>query len=83
LLPEIVWRPYFEHAIGDGEADHLAYSRAIFGVAGALSRGRRDALRRALLLHTKCVLEMERAIITFYSAAEGPSVHGLDWSSVG
>jgi len=81
VLPEAVWRPYFEHAIGDGDADHLALSRAIFAGAGPLPGRRRDALRRALLLHTAGVLEMEHAIIGFYADAEGPGVHGLDWSS--
>jgi hypothetical protein len=80
VLPDAAWRPYFEHALGDGSADHLAYSRAIFSGSGALSRARRDALRRMLLLHVVSVLQMEHAIIAFYSAAEGPPVHALEWA---
>jgi hypothetical protein len=79
VLEEAAWRPYFEHAVGDGDADHLALSRALFAGAGRLPRARRDALRRALLLHTEGVLEMEHAIIAYYGPAEGPRVHRLDW----
>lgn len=80
VLPEAAWRPYFEHAFGDGAADHVAHSRAIFAAAGALTRPRRDALRRLLLLHTEGLVLQEHAILDFYSAPEGPSVYDLDWS---
>jgi hypothetical protein len=33
-----------------------------------------------LLLHVVSVLQMEHAIIAFYSAAEGPPVHALEWA---
>jgi hypothetical protein len=80
VLPEAAWRPYFEHAFGDGVADHLAHGRAIFAAAGPLARPRRDALRRLLLLHTEGLVLQEHALLDFYSAAEGPAVHDLDWS---
>ena len=80
VLPDAAWRPYFEHALGDGMADHLGLSQAIFSAGGPLSRVRRDSLRRYLLLHAASVVAMEHAIIDFYSAAEGPRVHALEWS---
>lgn len=80
VLPEAAWRPYFEHAIGDGAADHLAHGRAIFAAAPPLPRTRRDALRRGLLLHTEALVLQEHAVLDFYSAPEGPLVHDLSWS---
>jgi hypothetical protein len=79
VLPEAAWRPYFEHAIGDGAADHLAHGRAIFAAAPPLTRSRRDALRRLLLLHTEALVHQEHAVLDFYAADEGPLVHDLEW----
>lgn len=80
ILPEGAWRPYFEHAFGDASADHVDLSRALFAGAGQLSPARRDALRRGLLLHAQGLVQMEHAILDFYSATEGPPVHALCWS---
>jgi hypothetical protein len=79
VLSEAAWRPYFEHAFGDSGADHLAYGSVIYARAEPMSRARRDALRDRLLLHTQSVLAMERAIIEFYGADRGPSVHSVEW----
>lgn len=81
VLPEAAWRPCFEHAFGDSGADHLAHSRALFAAAGLLSAERRDALRRGLLLHSEGVVQMEHAVLDFYSAEEGPAVHELEWTA--
>ncbi len=80
VLPEAAWRPYFEHAFGDGAADHISHGRAIFAAAGVIAPPRRDALRRQLLLHTEGLVLQERAILEFYSAALGPAVYELSWS---
>ena len=79
VLPEAAWRPYFEHAFGDGAADHLSHGKAIFAAAGPLPRARRDALRRLMLSHTEALMLQEQAIIDFYWAAEGPAVHDVSW----
>lgn len=80
VLPEAAWRPYFEHALGDGALDHVTHSRRIFGAAGPLSARRRDSLRRQLLSHVEAVLRQERAIVRFYAAPDGPPVHELRWT---
>lgn len=80
ILPEAAWRPAFEHAFGDSGADHLSLGRALFAGAGFLPAARRDGLRRALLLHAAGAVEMEHAIVDFYSPAEGPPVHALEWA---
>lgn len=85
VLPEAAWRPYFEHMMGDGEADHLALSRALFESEGhSLSQARRDALRRMLLMHTEAIVAMEHAILSFYGSEHGeddsrPAVHNVEW----
>ena len=68
-----------DDVFGRAECDHASLARTLAVDLGPTSRARRDAARRALLLHVETVSAMEHAIVDFYGSPDGAVLHSVDW----